>query len=70
MSISKRAYEQLRYNSNYRGNFLSTVRSMTRTLQALGVTLEFPAEDVFQANVDIYLANRPRRPRIDWEAQK
>ena len=69
-SISKKEYEQLRYNSNYRGNFLSSIRSWTRTLQALGVALDFPDDDIFQANVDAYLATRPRRPRIDWESQK
>lgn len=70
MSISKKEYEQLRYNSNYRGNFLSSIRSWTRTMQALGVTMNFPDDDTFQANVDAYLANRPRRPRIDWEAKE
>lgn len=62
-------YNRLRYNKDYRKSFLTSVKSYTTTLQKLGATVILPDEQTFQANVDAYLASRPRRDRIDWEAE-
>ena len=62
-------YNHKRYVKDYRKSFLQTVKSYTNTLQKLGATVTLPDDATFQANVDAYLAVRPRRERIDWEVE-
>ena len=62
-------YNRKRYNKDYRKSFLISVKSYTTTLRKLGATVTLPDDATFQANIDAYLASRPRRERIDWGAE-
>lgn len=61
-------YNRLRYRSNPRHTFEQEIRSHAKKLRALGCIVTFPSEDELAAAIDNYLANRPRRERIDWGA--
>ena len=61
-------YNRLRYRSNPRRNFENDLRSYVKKLQTLGYTVTPPPADQLDAAIDNYLANRPRRERIDWGA--
>lgn len=63
-------YNRIRYRSNPRRNFEQEIRSHVKKLRALGCVVTFPPEDELNAAIDNYLANRPRRERIDWEAME
>ena len=61
-------YNRLRYRSTPRRNFENDLRSFVKKLQTLGYTVTPPPADQLDAAIDNYLANRPRRERIDWGA--
>lgn len=65
---NKKEYNQLRYRANPRENFIYGIKSKVKILRDLGFVVSPPPEDVLNAAIDNYLANRPRRERIDWEA--
>ena len=66
MSITIKEYNKLRYRQ--RKNFVSEVKSRANMHRSLGCVVTFPPEDELNSAIDNYLANRPRRDRIDWEA--
>lgn len=59
-------YNRLRYRSNPRRTFEHDLRSYVKKLQTLGYTITPPPAEQLDAAIDNYLANRPRRERIDW----
>lgn len=61
-------YNRLRYRSTPRRNFENDIRSYVKKLQTLGYTVTPPPDDQLDAAIENYLANRPRRERIDWGA--
>ena len=61
-------YNRIRYRTNPRRNFEQEIRSNAKKLRALGCIVTFPPEEELRTAIDAYLANRPRRERIDWEA--
>ena len=65
--MNHKEYNYWRYHANPRHTFEQEIRSHAKKLRALGCIVTFPSEDELAAAIDNYLANRPRRPRIDWE---
>lgn len=65
--MTHREYNQWRYHANPRRTFEQEIRSHAKKLRALGCIVTFPPEEELSAAIDTYLANRQRRPRIDWE---
>lgn len=62
-----REHNRQRYEKNRRSMFVSEIKSAVTRLRAVGCIVTPPPEDELNAAIDNYLANRPRRPRIDWE---
>lgn len=65
--LTYKEYNRMRYRSNPRRTFEQEIRSNAKKLRALGCIVTFPPKDELNAAIDNYLANRTRRPRIDWE---
>lgn len=66
MSITIKEYNKLRYRQ--RKSFVSEIKSRANMLRALGCVVTFPPDAELDSAIDDYLANRPRREKIDWEA--
>lgn len=57
-------YNRRRYQSNYRQNFIKTIRSHANILRKVGYSVTEPAPELFDSAIDEYLATRPRRERL------
>lgn len=68
--MDTKEYNKLRYRKNPRRTFEQEIRSHAKKLRALGCIVTFPSEVELNTAIDHYLANRPRRERIDWEAME
>lgn len=66
--ITRKEYNKLRYRANPRRSFEQEIKSRIKMLRDLGFVVILPPEDELNAAINSYLANRPCREKIDWEA--
>lgn len=60
-------YYKLRYHSDPKRTFMTTIRSHQKILKQLGFTVIPPDTQTLNHAVDAYLENRQRRPRLNDE---
>lgn len=65
MGMTRKEYNQMRYQADYRHSTASRMKSAANLLARVGCTVIFP--DDYEARIDEYARTCPRRERIDWE---
>lgn len=63
-NMTVREYNQLRYKSNPKKNFLTTIKSYKNILTALGFVITDPDKETLDKAIDDYLEKRTKRYRI------
>ena len=65
--MTTKEYNKLRYHSNPKKTFMTTIRSYQKILKQLSFIVIPPDEQTLNRVVDVYLENRQSRSRLDLE---
>ena len=67
--MTTKEYNKLRYHSNPKKTFMTTIRSYKKILTSLGFVVVDPDTETLEKAVDSYLEARPQRQRLDMGAE-
>lgn len=67
--MTTKEYNKLRYHSNPKKTFMTTIRSYKKILSSLGFVIVEPDEEALEKAVVLYLESRPQRQRLETGAE-